>query len=189
MKRSAIFLMIAILATGSVFAQSGKDREDTANKRREANSVTIDGTLKLEKGFVAVQSGDSVYLVPLLNRYINFINGLKEGARVSIEGITFRNIIMPRKAVIEGKSYDFIAEGRGGALGKDNPNAGPGFNPRGFSPQRNNFGPGHKNAPAPFFGPGRNNTRGPHFFGPGRNNAPTQPRVRPGDCERGSQES
>lgn len=157
MKKSVALLFIAILITGTVFAQDKAGRPNANNRQREINSVTIDGTLKLEKGSVAVQSGDSVYLVPLLNRYINFINGLKEGAKVSVEGINFRNFIMPKKVTIEGKSYDFIAGGFGFQK--------PGFNHSGFRNQK--------------FDPRRGNS------GHGRSNAPNQ-RMRPGENHRGN---
>jgi hypothetical protein len=45
----------------------------------------------------------------MLNRYINFINELKEGASVTVEGLTFRNFVMPSKITIADKSYDLIA--------------------------------------------------------------------------------
>ena len=103
MKRLAIFLFIAVLLAGSLYAQSRDTRQ------RENNSVTIDGILKLERGFVAVESGDTVYYVPTLNRYIGFIDELKEGAAVSVEGTGFRNFIQPAKVTIGDKSYDFPA--------------------------------------------------------------------------------
>jgi hypothetical protein len=77
-------------------------------RQQKDNSVSVEGTLKLEKGFVAVESGDTVYLVPMLNRYIGFIGGLKEGGKVTVEGQGFRNMIQPLKVTIDGKSYDFI---------------------------------------------------------------------------------
>jgi hypothetical protein len=122
MKKLIIFPLVAILIAGTVFAQDRNNRQEP-DRQREINKVTIDGTLKLEKGFVAAQSGDAVYLVPMLNRYIGFINGLKEDVKVSIEGYLFRNIIHPIKVTIEGKSYDF-------------PAAGPGFRMQNY-----NFGP------------------------------------------------
>jgi len=77
--------------------------------------MTVDGVLKLEKGLVAVANGDSVYYVPALNRYIGFIEGLKEGAKVSVEGVQFKDVIRPVKVKIDGKSYDFPEYGsRGG---------------------------------------------------------------------------
>jgi len=124
MKKILVCLVIAILIAGTVFAQpikeqrtplapnenSDKAREipqPKSNRMREDNSVTVEGTLKLEKGFVAVENKDTVYLVPMLNRYIGFISGLKEGANVSVEGYKFNNVIRPSKVTIEGKPYDF----------------------------------------------------------------------------------
>jgi len=87
------------------------------NRQREQNTVTINGVLKLERGFVAIQNdapnapntGSAFYMVPMLNRYIGFINGLREDARVTIEGIQFRNIIHPTKLIIGDRTYNFPA--------------------------------------------------------------------------------
>jgi hypothetical protein len=95
------FLFIAVLLTGSLYAQDRSDRQ------REVTPVTIEGILKLERGIVAVESGDTVYFVPILTRYIGFIDELKEGEMISVEGFEFRNIIHPTEITIGGKSYDF----------------------------------------------------------------------------------
>jgi hypothetical protein len=107
MKRLFIFLFIAVCAS-AVFAQT------------EREAVTVNGTLKLERGLIAVASGESVYLLPILNRYIGFINGLKEGENVSIEGYLFRNVLHPTKVTVAGQSYDFGARGQGLALQDNN---------------------------------------------------------------------
>jgi hypothetical protein len=65
----------------------------------------------------------------MLNRYIGFITGLREGASVSVEGYEFRNMIQPVKVTIDGKSYDFNAKDRG---------QGPGFGMQNFQYQDNN---------------------------------------------------
>jgi len=114
MKRFLVFSVIVFLVTGMVFAEPIKEQRNSApraarEQKRENNSVTVEGTLKLEKGFVAVENADNVYVVPMLNRYIGFINGLREGAKVSVEGYEFKNMIRPIKVTIEGKSYDFMS--------------------------------------------------------------------------------
>jgi hypothetical protein len=112
MKRLVVFMFIVSLIAGAVSAQAIKEQSNPPprNSRvREDNSVTVEGVLKLEKGFVAVENADKVYVVPMLNRYIGFINGLREGAKVSVEGYEFRNMIRPVKVTIEGKSYDFMS--------------------------------------------------------------------------------
>jgi len=151
MKKIIIFLIIAILIAGTVSAQPIKDQRNSApkvnpeqlndanpksrnNRVRESKSVSIEGVLKLEKGFVAVESADTVYYVPMLNRYIGFITGLREGEKVSVEGYEFRNMIRPTKVTINGKSYDFTAWNRG---------QGQGFEKRDFRPDNN------RRAPAP----------------------------------------
>ena len=174
MKKIVFFMMIAIFIAGTVFAQDRVNPRE--NNRQRENSVSVEGNLKLEKGFVALESGDSVYLIPLLNRYIGFINGLKEGARVSVEGNTFRNVIMPKKVVIDNKTYEFLA----GGPGMMRNNFVPG-NHRNFAPR--NMAPGKNFAPRNM-GPGRNMVP-PNMPGhPDRKNAPNpNQRVRPGVSE------
>lgn len=128
MKRLFVFLMITTLITGMVSAQAIRDQQrapdsqaneqlrdlsQVINRERNNNSIAIEGTLKLENGFVAVESAGNVYYVPMLNRYIGFITGLKEGAKVSLEGREFRNMVQPTKVTIDGKSYDFMARNSG----------------------------------------------------------------------------
>ena len=136
MKKLIICLIIAVLIAGTVSAQPIREQRNPLrdvnpqsgnNRAREANSVTVEGVLKLEKGFVAVESADTVYIVPMLNRYIGFINGLREGAKVSVEGYEFKSMIRPTKVTIDGKSYDFIAWNRGQGPGQ-------GFGRRDFRP-------------------------------------------------------
>jgi len=88
---------------------AGNNRQNKDNRKGELKSLTIEGTLKLEKGLIAVESGDEVYFVPMLTRYIGFLEGLKEGERVSIEGYGHKKIILPKKVTLGEKSYDFIA--------------------------------------------------------------------------------
>jgi hypothetical protein len=126
MKKLFVLLMIVIMIAGTVSAQTIREQErNTApqpgyNRDRFNNSVTVEGDLKLDKGFVAVESAGTVYYVPMLNRYIGFITGLKEGAKVSVEGHEFRNTIQPTKVTVDGKSYDFMDHGPGYGYGRQN---------------------------------------------------------------------
>ena len=148
MKKIIFFLLIAVLVVGTVSAQNRND------SRRNNSTVTIDGTLQLEKGAIAVSSGDSVYYVPSLTRYIGFIDGLKEGASVSVEGYEYRNVLYPVKVTIAGKSYDFASDGRSpGGLSMIGPGSGmtrPGLSMTAPGArnnlQRNNSGPGWGNS-------------------------------------------
>jgi len=87
-----------------------QNRNNTQRPANIANTVTVEGTLMLQRGIVAVQSEDTVLYIPLLNRYIGFINDLREGTQVSITGVRFRNLIRPSNVTIEGRTYDFITE-------------------------------------------------------------------------------
>jgi hypothetical protein len=129
-KKLFVFLLIAVLFAGTVSAQTRNNRE------RNFSLVTLEGTLKLQRGFIAVESGETSYFVPMLTRYIGFIDGMKEGAKVSVEGYVFGNTIHTTKVTLEGKSYDFIAGGHGPGFGSRN-----GFLGRG----RNSFGNGMMN--------------------------------------------
>jgi hypothetical protein len=102
MKRMTIFVTIAFLLAYAVYAQ------ERTRPQRENNPINVEGTLKLERGLIAIQSGDTVYYAPSLNRYAGFI-GLREGGTVSVEGYANRNTILPTKITVEGKSYDLIA--------------------------------------------------------------------------------
>jgi len=137
MKRFLVFLVIAFLIAGMVSAEPIKEQRNSAprtakEQKSDANSVKVDGVLKLEKGFVAVESADNVYIVPMLNRYIGFITDLREGAKVSVEGYEYKNMIRPTKVTIEGKPYDFMSWDRTQA---------PAAEKREFRPDNDRFAP------------------------------------------------
>ena len=107
MKRFCIVLLIAIFTAGTVFAQS----KEKGGRDKKPDPVTIEGTLTLEKGIISLTSGDNVYFIPRLSRLAGFIDGLKEGAKVSVQGYVFKNFIQPEKVTLNGKSYDFPKSG------------------------------------------------------------------------------
>jgi len=165
-KKLSIFLFIALLLIGTISAQNRNnhhERGDSQNRNNPQNSyrtVTIEGTIKMQRGLTAVESGDSVYYVPLLTRYIGFIDELKEGAKVSVAGYEFRNFIHPTKVTIEGKPYDFTAGVFGNYFGRNfdqnrnygqnAPNRAQGPNQnirpdRNFNQNRNNYGSNRNN--------------------------------------------
>jgi hypothetical protein len=95
MKKIIFAASITVLAIGAVFAQT--------------QAITVEGTLQLQNGQITVSTGNSVYFVPVLTRYIGFIDGLKEGARISVSGYPSGNILQATQVTIAGKSYDFPA--------------------------------------------------------------------------------
>jgi hypothetical protein len=108
MKKLGFLLVIAFMAAGAVFAQGWGGA---------SQKVTLTGTLQLQNGQIALSSGNTLYFVPSLGRYIGFIDGLKEGAGVSIDGYASGNYLEPLKVTINGKSYDFSASNQGQGWG------------------------------------------------------------------------
>jgi hypothetical protein len=115
MKRLTGLLFIAVILTGSLYAQN-RFSPDFNNQQYDTNSVAVSGTLMLENGSIAVQSvrgnTTSIYLVPILNRYVGFIDGLQEGAAINVEGFSFGNgdVLHPTKITIGGQVYNFPAQ-------------------------------------------------------------------------------
>jgi hypothetical protein len=106
MKKLSFVLVIALLAIGTASAQGWG--------RGVPQTVIVEGTLQLQNGQIVVSSGNTVYYCPLIGRYVGFIDGLKEGSRVTIEGFAYGNMLQPIKLTTGGKSYDFLASNSGG---------------------------------------------------------------------------
>jgi hypothetical protein len=100
MKKVIFVLIIGILAVGTISAQVWG-----------AQSVTVEGTLQLQNGQIAVATGNAVYFVPVLTQYIGFIEGLREGARVTVLGYASGNVLQAAQVTINGKTYDFPTRG------------------------------------------------------------------------------
>jgi hypothetical protein len=125
MKRAVLFVLLAVAAGGMLFAQTA--------------AITISGTLGLSSGRIAVTSGAVIYYVRELGHYIGFIDGLRDGAQVtlqgyasapSIEGQTER-LFFPVKLTLDGKVYE-VGTAMGSYGGSEHPLA-PGRNGRGVS--------------------------------------------------------
>ncbi|MCL1815682.1 MAG: hypothetical protein FWG27_07695 [Treponema sp.] len=100
MKKTAFVFVLALMAL-TVFAQ-----------REKPETVTVTGNLGLTNGRITVKSGDDVYYVMGIQRLIGFVDAVKEGAQVSLEG-HIRNIprgdakvLLASKLTVAGKSYD-----------------------------------------------------------------------------------
>jgi hypothetical protein len=96
MKRIAIFTL-GLLSLGTLlYAQAGDSpRPDNRRLRHHerlfdeshgAEKLTLTGTLGLSRGIIVLKNGEETWYVPELRRYIGFIDDLKEGAAVTLEG-------------------------------------------------------------------------------------------------------
>jgi hypothetical protein len=101
MKKSVLIaiwaIMVFVAAAGRIAAQ------DEGGPR----TVSVQGTLGLQNGVIILSSGDTVYFVPHLSPYAGFIDGLKEGAQVKVEGRQMDgNYLMPSKIIVDGRDYN-----------------------------------------------------------------------------------
>jgi hypothetical protein len=101
MKKFCLLILAFVCLAGIVSGQSRNFRH------AEPRVEKFQGTLQLKNGIIALQSEGNVYYVPILNRYMGFIEGLKDGAAVSIDGYKIRNAIRPVNVIINDKTYDF----------------------------------------------------------------------------------
>jgi hypothetical protein len=102
MRKLMIALALVVSVQGFVSAQGW---------RGSGQPVTVTGMLGLQHGRITILSDETTYYVPSLERYIGFIEGLKEGAQVSLEGYVSGNGDYARiqllKMTLGGKDYDF----------------------------------------------------------------------------------
>jgi len=129
MKRALLMVLLVSFAVTMTFAQGnnrqGKDSSHKGQRnfsqQRNHNrtpppapeSISVSGNLTIAQGMIAVTSNDTTYLAGGLNRFVGFIDGLKEGAAVTLEGFTrpvprSENVkfMMVQKMSLNGKDYD-----------------------------------------------------------------------------------
>jgi hypothetical protein len=119
-KRVQIFMiaLITLFCSGSLWAQDWSHGRGGRSGRHvnpiTAESVTVNGNLQLMEGHIAVVADGKTYYVngPIKN-LIGFVDGLKEGAAVRLEGpatpVPFNSnarFLWVTKLTINGKTYD-----------------------------------------------------------------------------------
>jgi hypothetical protein len=176
-KGIAFFSLLVLLSAGMLSAQSGGRRG--TEPRVQPEQVTVTGNLGLEKGRIALKNGDDIYYVSGIQRYIGFIDGLKEGAAVTVDGSVIKitgedheaRLLRVTKLTISGRVYDLAptdnerrqnaAPGQGPDSRGPSGNWGPG-GPWGSRGQM--MGPGNRRMPGPAMG----NRYGSNMRGPVR---------------------
>ncbi|MDR0706826.1 MAG: hypothetical protein LBF60_02945 [Treponema sp.] len=132
MKAKTIIMSAGILlaAAGVTFGQLADD-PNTAQARRkvwhtrdpQVEKSAVSGNLAFVKGRIALQSGDATYYLSGIDRLIGFVDGLKEGENVALEGYAFaiphndQNTAVEYafhvvKLIFNGKEYDLDNEAR-----------------------------------------------------------------------------
>jgi hypothetical protein len=143
MKRIALCMMALVAAAGIATAQtSGTKAAD--NQAATQTTVKIEGKLALINGEIGIQVKDKTYYLQMPKYLFGFIDGLKEGAQVKIEGYEFADTRTPgysflraTKLSFNGKDYDLSGYGRG--MGRGGMMGGRGFDDNGPAQGR---GPG-----------------------------------------------
>lgn len=114
MKRIIAIAAVGLIAAGALFAQArGPGLNGPGAQIQSVEAVKVEGKLALVNGFIAVQSKDKTYYVMGIQPLIGFIDGLKEGATVKLEGDAFEMPMAPEylvlrasKLTFNGKDYD-----------------------------------------------------------------------------------
>jgi len=114
MKRKVLFILLIAGLVAMTWAQdSGRGNSSGGSRRPARETVTVSGSLIVSHGLPAVKSGDETYFVGGINRLTGFVDGLKEGAQVTIEGRSFTSprdsnlkFLRPAKLTLNGKDYD-----------------------------------------------------------------------------------
>ena len=136
MKNKILVTLFIFGLAASIFAH-GRDRLPHGEK------VSVTGSLTVAHGMPALQSGDNTYLLGGLRRLIGFVEGLKEGAQVTVEGYAIPiprdsrlKVLSSSQMILNGKTYDLsVPGGKGFTRGiqhhrRHNSPAQPGYNER-----------------------------------------------------------
>jgi hypothetical protein len=108
-----------------------QSRAGPRNENRE--TVTVTGKLERINGQIALKQGQVTYYTAGLQRLIGFVDGLKEGAEVTLEGIALPYpgngetlSLLVSKLTLNGKEYDNLNPALTGPSGnRASPNPPP----------------------------------------------------------------
>lgn len=123
MKKIAVVLVLALVGSGLLVAQAAP-WGPPGYVQPQGQTVTVEGRLSLINGIIGVKSGSKTYYTPMLGRLSGFVEGLKEGAWVKMEGYEYPIAAAPEYATlyvtklsVGGKDYDFSQLAYGGGIG------------------------------------------------------------------------
>ncbi len=133
MKKTVIALAILLVAAGMASAQPwagqggmmgqgynnfGQRSWAPAQTLPALEKITLEGTLELVNARVAIKKDGKTYYVAVPSRLYGFVDGLKEGASVKIEGFAHEVYgvkdsysVRPDKLTVAGKTIDLSTAG------------------------------------------------------------------------------
>jgi hypothetical protein len=120
MKRIAIFALGLLSLGALLYAQEGDSpgqdsrRLDGFDEYQGASikKLSLSGTLGLKRGVIVLKDGDRIWYAPGLQPFAGFIDGLKDGAAVTLEGWggkisqTDAGFLRVSKLSLDGKEYE-----------------------------------------------------------------------------------
>ena len=133
MKRILMITLLALCASALVFAQGARGQApDTEKVMRRTQAVpsseklTITGNLTIVNGMIAVKKDDASFLLPGLLRYAGFIDGIKDGAQVTVEGLarsqqadSKTKVLLIQKLTIGNREYEMAPPLPAGKTGQN----------------------------------------------------------------------
>ncbi|MDR1306503.1 MAG: hypothetical protein LBK74_02880 [Treponema sp.] len=120
MKKNFVFVILALCAAGLFAQPAQRPRPRNAPPEqpgRELQTVSVSGALSIVNGHIAVQSDGTVFYAAGIQRFVGFIDGLKEGAQVTLDGYVRElrgentKMLFVSKLTLNGKSYDTAPAG------------------------------------------------------------------------------
>ena len=132
MKKAIIVLVVALTAGGVLAAQTAPWGPQGWNQA-QGQTVKIEGKLALINGMIGLKSGSKTYYTPRLGRLAGFVEGIKDGASVKLEGYKRQfpaapeySMLMVTKVSVGGKDYDLGQAGGGCGIGGGRGSGGAG---------------------------------------------------------------
>jgi hypothetical protein len=124
MKRGIYLIMMAILIAGTLSAQAGGRGSGPGrgmpsprwNRNDAPETVTVQGNLGFSNGYISLEQDNITYYILGLDKLIGFVDGLKEGAPVTLEGTVFTpqgdtaiRFLWAGKLTFNGKEYEGLS--------------------------------------------------------------------------------
>ena len=111
--KQKIFFIVLICGIAAMVSAQGWNKRERSSGIPRAENITVSGSLIITYGIPALKNGDTTFLLGGLRGLGGFIDGLKEGAQITIEGraITSQKdsnlkFLMLSKLSLNGKTYD-----------------------------------------------------------------------------------
>ena len=135
MKRICAICLMILCCAGLLSAQD-RGREGRSLRDNPPETLRISGNLDFINGSIALRQEGITYYIFGLGRLIGFVEELKEGASVTLEGFTFplpgepeyRNFVVS-KLLISGMEYDNLSPALSIRTERFGPAGGPPWGP------------------------------------------------------------